>query len=97
MQSIGIAMIFMRLGGFSTGKAAHIGELKAYAQTVEKLSLPQDKKSLYRERATHGNMEFQQLKLDIFFAEMKKGLLFFASCGIMSDEHNWIICLRGGA
>ena len=51
-------MIFMRLGGFSKGKAAHIGELKAYAQTVEKLSLPQDKKSLYRERQPTGIWNF---------------------------------------
>ena len=69
-------MIFMRLGGFSTGKAAHIGELKAYAQPVEKLSLPQDKKIIAWGEATHGDVELQQLKPDIFFSRDEKGLAF---------------------
>jgi len=51
-------MIFLRMGGFSTGKAAHVGELKAYVQPVEKISLPQDKKSLHGERQTTEMWDF---------------------------------------
>ncbi len=66
------AMIFMRFGGFSTGKSANAEELKAYAQSVENLSLPQDKKIIALGEATHGNVEFQQLKLDIFKKAMEQ-------------------------
>lgn len=66
------AMIFMRLGGFSTGKSANAEELKAYAQSVENLSLPQDKKIIALGEATHGNVEFQQLKLDVFKKAMEQ-------------------------
>ena len=58
--------VFMRLGGFSTGEAANVEAFQEYAQPVEKLTVPQSKKIIALGEATHGNAEFQQLKLDVF-------------------------------
>lgn len=60
------AMIFMRLGGFSTGNAADIPEFEQYAQSVGALSIPENSRIIALGEATHGNKEFQQLKLDVF-------------------------------
>lgn len=60
------ALIFMHFGGFSTGKSANVEEFAAYAQSVEKLSIAEDKKIIALGEATHGNIEFQQLKLEVF-------------------------------
>lgn len=61
-----LAMVFMRLGGFSTGEAANVEAFQDYAQPVEKLTIPEGKKIIALGEATHGNAEFQQLKLDVF-------------------------------
>ena len=58
--------VFMRLGGFSTGEAANVEAFQKYAQPVEKLTIPEGKKIIALGEATHGNAEFQQLKLDVF-------------------------------
>ena len=58
--------VFMRLGGFSTGEAANVEAFQEYAQPVEKLTIPEGKKIIALGEATHGNREFQQLKLDVF-------------------------------
>ena len=42
--------VFMRLGGFSTGEAANVEAFQEYAQPVEKLTIPEGKKSLHWER-----------------------------------------------
>lgn len=60
------SLVFMRFGGFSTGKAVNVDEFKEYAQPVEALSIPEDKKIIALGEATHGNVEFQQLKLKVF-------------------------------
>lgn len=60
------AMIFMRFGGFNTGKSANVGQLKSYAQDVDKISVPSNTKVIALGEATHGNSEFQRLKLDVF-------------------------------
>ena len=60
------SIVFMHFGGFSTGEVANVDEFKEYAQPVENLSIPQDKKIIALGEATHGNIEFQQLKLDVF-------------------------------
>ena len=41
-------------------------EFVEYAQPVENLSIPEGKKIIALGEATHGNVEFQQLKLDVF-------------------------------
>ena len=60
------SIVFMYFGGFSTGEVANIDEFKECAQPVENLSIPKDKKIIALGEATHGNAEFQQLKLDVF-------------------------------
>ena len=58
--------IYSYFGGLGTGKCANINEFKKYAVTVENLSIPEQAKIVALGEATHGNKEFQQLKLDIF-------------------------------
>lgn len=60
------SLVFMRFGGFSTGKTANIDEFEEHAQPVGNLSIPKDKKIIALGEATHGNVEFQQLKLEVF-------------------------------
>ncbi|MEX1308005.1 MAG: erythromycin esterase family protein [Eubacteriales bacterium] len=60
------ALIFMRFGGFSTGESANPDEFAAYTGTVQDISIPENAKIIALGEATHGNVEFQQLKLDVF-------------------------------
>lgn len=60
------AFIFMHLGGFSTGENANPEEFAKYAQSVEDITIPENAKIIALGEATHGNVEFQQLKLDVF-------------------------------
>ena len=61
-----LLIVFMRFGGFSTGEAANVDELQEYALPVETLSIPEEKKIIALGEATHGNVEFQRLKLEVF-------------------------------
>lgn len=60
------SLVFMRFGGFGTGETANVEEFAEYAQPVENLFIPEDKKIIALGEATHGNVEFQQLKLEVF-------------------------------
>lgn len=59
-------LIFMHFGGFSTGESGNSVEFAAYAQSVEDITIPENVKIVALGEATHGNVEFQQLKLDVF-------------------------------
>ena len=59
-------MAYSYYGGLGTGKCANVNEFEKYAVTVEELSIPEQTKIVALGEATHGNKEFQQLKLDIF-------------------------------
>jgi erythromycin esterase len=73
------ALIFMHFGGFSTGESANPEELAACAGTVEDISIPEDAKIIALGEATHGNAEFQQLKLEVFkLLVVKYGVRAFA-------------------
>lgn len=61
-----IALIFMHFGGFSTGENANPEEFSKYAQSVGNITIPENAKIIALGEATHGNVEFQQLKLDVF-------------------------------
>jgi erythromycin esterase len=61
-----LLLIFMHFGGFGTGKGADAKEFAAYAGTVEEITIPENAKVIALGEATHGNAEFQQLKLDVF-------------------------------
>ncbi len=53
-------------GGFGTGRSADVQELKRYAGTVADITLPDEAEVIALGEATHGNAEFQQLKLEVF-------------------------------
>lgn len=73
------ALIFMHFGGFDTGKSANPEELAVYAGMVKDISIPEDAKIIALGEATHGNAEFQQLKLDVFKLLVEKyGVRAFA-------------------
>ena len=60
------ALVFTYFGGFGTGDTANVEEFAQYVQPVENLFIPEDKRIIALGEATHGNVEFQQLKLDVF-------------------------------
>ncbi len=57
--------IFTHFGGFNTGKSANVDQLKEYAKDVSEFTVPKDVKVIALGEATHGNVEFQELKLDV--------------------------------
>lgn len=61
-----ITGVYSYYGGLGTGKCANVNEFEKYAVTVENISIPEQAKIVALGEATHGNKEFQQLKLDIF-------------------------------
>lgn len=61
-----VILLFMHFGGFDTGNSANTEQLKAYAKEVTKISIPTNVKVIALGEATHGNAEFQQLKLEVF-------------------------------
>lgn len=67
-----VAFIFMRFGGFGTGETANPEEFAAYAQPVENISVPENVRIIALGEATHGNAEFQALKLDVFKQMVEK-------------------------
>lgn len=58
--------VFTYFGGFTTGKSLDVNEFKAYAKSVDEISIPQECNIIALGEATHGNKEFQQLKLEVF-------------------------------
>lgn len=56
----------MHFGGFNTGKHINPEEFSAYAKPIENITVPQSAKIIALGEATHGNVEFQKLKLDVF-------------------------------
>lgn len=65
-------LIFMHFGGFSTGENANPEEFATYAQSVENITIPEKSNIIALGEATHGNIEFQELKLDIFKQMVEK-------------------------
>lgn len=60
------ALVFMRFGGFGTGENVNPEEFLAYAEPMENITVPESAKIIALGEATHGNAEFQQLKLEVF-------------------------------
>jgi tetratricopeptide (TPR) repeat protein len=58
--------VFTYFGGFTTGKSLDVNEFKAYAKSVDEISTPQEYNIIALGEVTHGNKEFQQLKLEVF-------------------------------
>ena len=56
---------FSYFGGFGTGETADIEEYAKYAGSVADIKIPENTKIVALGEATHGNVEFQELKLDV--------------------------------
>ncbi|ONI38922.1 erythromycin esterase [Candidatus Epulonipiscium fishelsonii] len=67
-----LVLIFMHFGGFSTGEYGNTTEFAEYAQTIQDITIPADAKIIALGEATHGNAEFQELKLDVFKQMVEK-------------------------
>ena len=58
--------IFSHYGGFGTGECADTKEYAKYAVSVADITIPENTRIVALGEATHGNTEFQKLKLDVF-------------------------------
>lgn len=73
------ALIFMHFGGFCTGENIAPQEFSQYAQDIEDIKIPENIKIVALGEATHGNVEFQKLKHDVFKIMVEKyGVKAFA-------------------
>lgn len=61
-----LAEVFLHFGGFGTGDSADPEEFTKYAEPVQSLTIPDGVRVVALGEASHGNSEFQQLKLDVF-------------------------------
>ena len=67
-----IAGIYSRFGGFGTGDCADTEEFAKYAASVSELTVPDEVQIVALGEATHGNKEFQQLRLDVLQVLVEK-------------------------
>ena len=58
--------VFSRFGGFGTGPSADAQEFAQYATPVSDITIPDGTRVVALGEATHGNREFQELKLEVF-------------------------------
>ena len=67
-----VALVFSHYGGFGTGPSADAAEFVKYAQPVSEITVPENARIIALGEATHGNKEFQELKLDVFKVLVEK-------------------------
>ena len=88
------AGVYLYFGGFTTGKSADTEEFSKYARQVSEITVPEDASIIALGEATHGNAEFQQLKLDVFRIMVEKyGVRSFAleaDCGCCESANRFI-------
>lgn len=78
-MAIMVGCIFSHFGGFGTGQCADTSEFAKYANGISEISVPAQARVVALGEATHGNAEFQQLKLDVFKVMVEKyGVRAFA-------------------
>ncbi|MGN0482345.1 MAG: erythromycin esterase family protein [Lachnospiraceae bacterium] len=86
--------IYCRFGGVGTGKSADTAEFAKYAGQVSEIIIPEETRIIALGEATHGNAEFQQLKLDVFQIMVEKyGVKSFAleaDCGCCETANRYI-------
>lgn len=71
--------LYAHFGGFGTGACADTAEFAKYAASVSELTVPDKAQIVALGEATHGNKEFQQLRLDVFQVLVEKyGVRAFA-------------------
>lgn len=70
--------VYSHFGGFGTGDCADTDEFSEYATGVEDIAFPDGAQIIALGEATHGNADFQQLKLTVFQqAVSEKGVRAF--------------------
>lgn len=65
-----ISLFFLLVG---CGTVEAVGEADQYISTIEQINIPHNVKVIGLGEATHGNIEFQELKKDVFEVLLKKG------------------------
>lgn len=81
-----LAEVFTYFGGFGTGESVDPEEFAKYAEPVQSLTIPEGVRVVALGEASHGNSEFQQLKLDVFQLLVEdEGVKAFALEGISAD------------
>ena len=92
--AVAVGCVFSRYGGFGTGPSANADELARYAAPVSDLVVPAGTRVVALGEATHGNREFQELKLDVFKTLVEKeGMRAFAlegDCGGCETANRYI-------
>lgn len=63
---VAVGSIYSHFGGFGTGPCADETEFMQYADQVDNIKIPEKTKIVALGEASHGNAEFQQLKLSVF-------------------------------
>ena len=63
---VAVSSIYSHFGGFGTGPCADETEFMQYADQVDNIKIPEKTKIVALGEASHGNAEFQQLKLSLF-------------------------------
>lgn len=63
---VAVGSIYSHFGGFGTGPCADETEFMQYADQVDNIKIPEKTKIVALGEASHGNVEFQQLKLSVF-------------------------------
>lgn len=58
--------IYFCFGGLGTGASADAEAFEKYAQSIDMIQIPSGIKMIALGEATHGNAEFQQLRLTVF-------------------------------
>lgn len=61
-----VGSIYSHFGGFGTGPCADETEFSQYARQVDQITIPEKTRIVALGEASHGNVEFQQLKLSVF-------------------------------
>jgi erythromycin esterase len=63
---IAVAAVYCHFGGFGTGPCADTKAMRTCATEIADITIPSGTKVIGLGEATHGNREFQQLRLDVF-------------------------------
>ncbi len=66
LAAVTAGAVYSRFGGFGPGRAADPEEFASYAESVEKMAVPDEARVIALGEAAHGCAEFQELKLDVF-------------------------------
>ena len=73
-----MAGVFLHFGGFGTGESINPEEFKKVARSIDDIEIPENVRIIALGEATHGNVEFQELKLDVFKQLVEEGVKAFA-------------------